>query len=107
MTASQKTVAEKSFAKVAEPVSVAAKAGKFKIASPTTGADKSAAKVPKRAESESVARMRAHSRLHLHRVNSRGACAARPQGSHPGGAVHHGGGRRESTTSPAHQRARH
>ena len=50
-------------AKVAEhseAVSVASKAGKFKIASQKTGADKSVAKVSKLAESESVAEKAEH-----------------------------------------------
>ena len=80
---------EKSVAKVAEhteAVSVAAKAGKFKIASQTTGADKSVAKVPKRAESESVAEKAGTLKTASQKteVSCRGARVARPQDFHPG-----------------------
>ena len=89
MAASQKTVAEKSIAKVSnhsEAVSVAAKAGKFITVSQKTGTDKSVANVPMLAESESVAEKAGTFKTASQKteVSSREARVARPLDFHPG-----------------------
>ena len=78
------TASRVSVAKVvehSEAVSVAAKAGKFKIASQKTGADKSVAKVSKLTESESVPEKAGTFKTVSQKteVSSRGARVARPQ----------------------------